>query len=319
MTQSTAEIYDLDYQHYDGPREGRPRAVRSLWVNSFRTILGLGRGARAKILPGLMFLFVTAPAAGIVLFSSILGNEFEIISHEDYYQWVSLFLFIFSAVIAPEALISDRRDGVISLYLVRPLTIVDYVAARWSAFASIAFGLALSGQTLLLIGFLLAADNPVDYLRDNWLDIPRFVAGGAIVAVFITTIPMAVSAFTTRRAYAAAFVIAVFVISTSLAGVLTAETCDFGQEGVIVGDDGVVVGDAGRCDRITGDFAKWFSFVDVGNAPIRMNNIIFDKDPTSSPERLVAELNPIVHVAWYVLLVVGPGALLVMRYRRMSI
>lgn len=314
MTQSTAEIYDLDYQHYDGPREGRPRAIRSLWGNSFRTILGLGRGARAKILPGLMFLFVTAPAAGIVLFSSILGSDFEIISHEDYYQWVSIFLFIFSAVIAPEALISDRRDGVISLYLVRPLTIVDYVAARWSAFAGIACGLALSGQTLLLVGFLLAADNPADYLRDNWLDIPRFVAGGAIVALFITTIPMAVSAFTTRRAYAAAFVIAVFVISSPLAAFLTEETCYSYSE-----QDGVVVGDAERCDRRTGDFAKWFSLVDVGSAPIRMSNMIFDKDPTNSSERLVAELNPIVHVAWYALLVVGPGALLIMRYRRMSI
>lgn len=312
MTQSTAEIYDLDYQHYDGPREGRPRAIRSLWGNSLRTILGLGRGARAKILPGLMFLFVTAPAAGIVLFSSILGNDFEILSHEEYYQMVSIFLFIFSAVIAPEALISDRRDGVISLYLVRPLTIVDYVAARWSAFASIALGLALSGQTLLLVGFLLAADNPADYLRDNWLDIPRFVAGGAIVALFITTIPMAVSAFTTRRAYAAAFVIAVFVISIPLAGYLTAETCDFEQ-------DGVFVGNAERCDWITGDFAKWFSLVDVGSVPIHVNNMIFDKDPTSSLERLVAELHPIVPVAWYALLVVGPGALLIMRYRRMSI
>ncbi len=314
MTQSTAEIYDLDYQHYDGPRDGRSRAVRSLWVNSFRTVLGLGRGARAKILPGLMFLFVITPAAGIVLLASISGDSDALLSHEDYYSLISLFLLLFSAIIAPEVLIPDRREGVISLYLVRPLTIVDYVAARWSAFAVVAFGLALSGQTLLLVGFLLAADNPAEYLRDNWLDIPRFVAGGAVVALFITTIPMAVSAFTTRRAYAAAFVIAVFVISTSVAGILTAETCtvDFRQEGVVVGD-------AEDCDRVTGDFAKWFSLLDVRSAPIQMSNMIFDKEPTNSNERIAAELNSVVRVAWYALLVVGPGALLLMRYRRMSI
>lgn len=190
----------------------------------------------------------------------------------------------------------------------------DYVAARWSAFAVVAFGLALSGQTLLLIGFLLAADNPAEYLRDNWLDIPRFVAGGAIVALFITTIPMAVSAFTTRRAYAAAFVIAVFVITSTVAGILTAETCtvDFRQ-------DGVVVGYAEDCDRVTGDFAKWFSLLNISDAPIQMSNMIFDKEPASSNERIAAELNSVVRVAWYALLVVGPGALLLMRYRRMSI
>lgn len=314
MTQSTAEIYDLDYQHYDGPREGRVRAVRSLWVNSFRTVLGLGRGARAKILPGLMFLFVITPAAGIVLLASISGDSDALWNHEDYYSLISIFLLLFSAIIAPEVLIPDRREGVISLYLVRPLTIVDYVAARWSAFAVVAFGLALSGQTLLLIGFLLAADNPAEYLRDNWLDIPRFVAGGAIVALFITTIPMAVSAFTTRRAYAAAFVIAVFVITSTVAGILTAETCtaDFRQ-------DGVVVGNAEDCDRVTGDFAKWFSLLNLSDAPIQMSNMIFDKEPASSNERIAAELNSVVRVAWYALLVVGPGALLLMRYRRMSI
>ena len=314
MTQSTAEIYDLDYQHYDGPREGRFRAVRSLWVNSFRNILGLGRGALAKILPGLMFLFVVAPAAGIVLGVLIFGDSDGLLSHEDYYSLISIFLLLFSAIIAPEVLIPDRRQGVISLYLVRPLTILDYVAARWSAFAVVAFGLALSGQTLLLIGFLLAADNPAEYLRDNWLDIPRFVAGGAIVALFITTIPMAVSAFTTRRAYAAAFVIAVFVITSTVAGILTAETCtvDFRQ-------DGVVVGDAEDCDRVTGDFAKWFSLLNISDAPIQMSNMIFDKEPASGNERIAAELNPVVRVAWYALLVIGPGALLLMRYRRMSI
>ena len=316
MTQSTAEIYDLDYQHYDGPREGRSRAVRSLWVNSFRTILGLGRGARAKILPGLMFLFVVAPAAGIVLIASITGDSDALLSHEDYYSLISIFLLLFSAIIAPEVLIPDRREGVISLYLVRPLTILDYVAARWSAFAVVAFGLALSGQTLLFIGFLLAADNPAEYLRDNWLDVPRFVAGGAVVALFITTIPMAVSAFTTRRAYAAAFVIAVFVITSTVANILTAETCT-GE--VVVQDAGVVIGDAEDCDRVAGDFSKWFSLLDVGNAPIQMSNMIFDKEPVSSNELLAAELNSVVRVAWYALLVIGPGALLLMRYRRMSI
>ena len=30
MTEAQGEIYDLGYQHYDGPRGGRIQAVRSL-------------------------------------------------------------------------------------------------------------------------------------------------------------------------------------------------------------------------------------------------------------------------------------------------
>ena len=213
-----------------------------------------------------MIISVTAPAAGIVLLAAILGPEEDIIpSHEDYYEIISLLMLLFSAIIAPELLIPDRRSGVINLYLVRPLTAIDYVAARWSAFLALSLILAYSGQVLLLIGFLLTAGDPVDYLRDNWLDIPKFLAAGALVALFVTTIPMAVSAFTTRRAYAAAVVIAVFVISLPVAGALTSSSCEYEYSETTTSDGTrVVTGSMGDCERATGDLAKWFSLVDVG-------------------------------------------------------
>ena len=161
MTEARGEIFDIGYQHYDGPRGGRLRAVWSLWVNGFRTTLGLGRGILAKILPALMFLCVTAPAIGIVLLAAILGPEEDIIpSHEDYYGIISILLLLFSAIIAPELLIPDRRSGVINLYLVRPLTAIDYVAARWSAFLGLSLILVYSGQVFLLLGFLFTANDP---------------------------------------------------------------------------------------------------------------------------------------------------------------
>ena len=63
MTQTTGEVFDLGYQHYDGPREGRFRARTALWVNGVRTALGLGRGAKAKILPTLLFVAAMAPVS----------------------------------------------------------------------------------------------------------------------------------------------------------------------------------------------------------------------------------------------------------------
>ncbi len=317
MTQAQGEIFDIGYQHYDGPRGGRLRAVWALWVNGFRTTLGLGRGARAKILPFGMLIATVAPAAGIVLLAAIIGPEEAVIpSHEDYYELISMLLLLFSAIIAPELLIPDRRSGVINLYLVRPLTVMDYVAARWASFLGLSLILVYSGQVFLLIGFLLTAGDPVDYLRDNWLDIPKFLAAGALVALFVTTIPLAVSAFTARRAYAAAFIIAVFVISLPVTGMLTAATSCEGDFSVTIGAGG---DQSVQCERVTGDFAKWFTLLDVGRAPIHMSDIIFGSESEDDIAEVRKELHDSIPILWYALLVLGPGALLLLRYRRMTI
>ena len=317
MTEARGEIFDIGYQHYDGPRNGRLHAVWSLWMNGFRTTLGLGRGARAKILPFGMLIATVAPAAGVVLLATIIGPEEDIIpSHEDYYGLISILLLLFSAIVAPELIIPDRRSGVINLYLVRPITAIDYVAARWASFLGLSLILVYSGQVLLLIGFLLTAGDPVDYLRDNWLDIPKFLAAGALVALFVTTIPLAVSSFTTRRTYAAAVVIAVFVISVPVAGMLTSSDCEFSERTT---SEGANV-QTSSCEYVTGDAAKWFALLDVGRAPIILSNMIFDAEGTGDPVwRLIDSHHPSIPILWYALLVLGPGALLFLRYRRMTI
>ncbi|MCY4528680.1 MAG: NADH-quinone oxidoreductase subunit J [Chloroflexi bacterium] len=317
MTEARGEIFDIGYQHYDGPRNGRLHAVWSLWMNGFRTTLGLGRGTLAKLLPFGMLIATVAPAVGVVLLATIFGPEEDIIpSHEDYYGLISILLLLFSAIVAPELIIPDRRSGVINLYLVRPITAIDYVAARWASFLGLSLILVYSGQVLLLIGFLLTAGDPVDYLRDNWLDIPKFLAAGALVALFVTTIPLAVSSFTTRRTYAAAVVIAVFVISVPVAGMLTSSDCEFSERTT---SEGANV-QTSRCEYVTGDAAKWFALLDVGRAPIILSNMIFDAEGTGDPVwRLIDAHHPSIPILWYALLVLGPGALLFLRYRRMTI
>ena len=160
-----------------------------------------GTGRRAKILPVLMSLFVVAPPAVFLVLAAVLPVA-EQVSHADFYEATAILLLLFSAIIAPELLIPDRRNGVTTLYLVRPLTAFDYVAARWSAFFCVTLVVTLMGQVLVLAGNLLLAEKPGEFLRENWLDIPSFIVAGAIITVFVTTIPMAVAAFTDRRAYA---------------------------------------------------------------------------------------------------------------------
>ncbi len=309
MTQTSGELYDLGYQHYQGPREGRMRARKAVFVDGIRTILGLGHGALAKVLPILLFGAAMAPAVIMAVIASLTRGLLNLPGHDDYYQVISVVLIIFSAIMAPELLCPDRRNGVISLYLVRPLTTGDYVAGRWLAFFTVTLLLVYSGQMVLLAGLILSAADPVDYLRANWLDIPRILGAGLLLAAFITTLPLAVAAFTNRRAYAAAFVIGLFIISTAVADILTSCDNHNGRSSA--------AGSA-ECEPLTGDLAKWFGLVEMGKVPTNVNNMIFGKEDEGGQAQLISELHWIVPIGWYVVLTGGLGFVLWSRYKRLS-
>ncbi len=312
MTEPHGEVFDLGYQHYEGAREGRMRARKALWINGVRTVLGLGRGSRAKILPISLFVFAIAPAVILSLVASVAGPDEEIPGHADYYRITSIILLLFSAIMAPELLCSDRREGVISLYLVRPLTAIDYLAGRWLAFFSVTTALIYSGQVILFIGFTLAADEPLDYIRDNWLEIPRFLGAGLAVAMFTSTLPIAVSAFTNRRAYATAFVIGLYFISAPLAGILSECTNEYYEEGPPPYKEAVE-----ECEPQAGDAAKWVALLDIGQIPNHISDLIFNDKNDSQIAKQVRKLPTVVPVGWYLLMTAGPGWLLWWRYRRM--
>ena len=157
MSTPEGQVFDLGYRHYDGPREGRGRARQALFVNGIRTCFGLGRGALAKVLPILFFVAVMAPAALLSVAAGLLGEGFadfmDLPGPGDYYEIVSPILFIFAAIIAPELLCPDRRDGVINLYLVRPLTFTDYVLGA-------VVGVLLGERRIHLLWTGAAADRP---------------------------------------------------------------------------------------------------------------------------------------------------------------
>ncbi|MEX0785132.1 MAG: ABC transporter permease subunit, partial [Dehalococcoidia bacterium] len=284
MTEQTGEVFDLGYRHYEGPREGRMRARQALVVNGVRTVIGLGRGWQSKVLPALLFLAVVVPAVGISLTASTADAFEDIPGHADYYRIVAVILFLFSATMAPELLCPDRRDRVIVLYLVRPLTTTDYVVGRYLAFFAVMLALVLFGQIILFIGLTLADDEPLTYMTDNWLDVPRFLVAGVVVAIFPTTIPLAVSTFTIRRAYAAAIVIALFLVSLPVAAILS--LCD---EGESTGSSSFGETQT-QCEPATGDAAKWFALLSFPEVPMHVNDLVFDDESTSDFAELVHEL-----------------------------
>lgn len=320
MRAGEAEVFDLGYQRYTGPREGRNRARLALFQNGVHTLLGVGRGGRAKILPVGLFLGAITPAVVFVVILSFIGEagvDF-IPSPANYYSIVSIILIIFGAIMAPELLCPDRRDNVLPLYLVRPLTTTDYVLARFFAFFVIVLALVYVGQMVLQAGFILTASEPVAYIRDNWLDVPRILLMGVLIAAFISLGPLAVASFTTRRAYAAAFVIAAWLVLNSISDGLTSQACT--SEMVV--RDAEVVESQQECSSPVGDLAPYVALLNLSGVTGNINNMVFDTTgeevggPSSSA---VSELNDAFPIVVYVLWTGIPALLLWYRYRRIPI
>ena len=193
--EATGRVYDLGFSRYEGPREGRRRAILAVYKDGLRTALGLGRGGRAKVVP---WLFVGASLIPAIVMALIAGAanrlaaDFDpandLPSHADYYSIASIVLLIFAAVIGPELFCPDRRNGTISLYLVRPLKATDYAFSRWAALVTVMVAAAWLPQVVLLAGLVLGAPDPAAYLADNWLDMPRFLLSGAALALYYATL-----------------------------------------------------------------------------------------------------------------------------------
>ncbi len=221
------QLFDIGYQRYDGPRQGRNRARLALFVSGVRQSLGLGRGARSKIMPVLMVLVSVVPAAVILVIAAISGGIIDRpVELGDYFPINTLLLMIVAAILAPGLIVPDRTQNVLSLYLVRPMGVFDYLAGRWLAFFLVTTVIIASGPLLLLAGYILLSDSAAQEFRDNWLDFPRVLIAATAMGAFITSIPMAVAAFTPRRVYAAAVVIGGVLVLGTAVGVLT-EPIDF--------------------------------------------------------------------------------------------
>jgi ABC-2 type transport system permease protein len=121
----TGTVFDIGYQAYTGRREGRARSRKAIYKDGVRTALGLGRGARAKILPWFFISVLSAIALVMALVAGAaerLGGagsaaRMNLPSHSDFNGIASIIMFVFAAVVGPDLLSPDRRNGVINLYL----------------------------------------------------------------------------------------------------------------------------------------------------------------------------------------------------------
>lgn len=297
-TQGT--VFDIGYQRYAGTREGRGRARRAVFKDGLRIALGLGRGPRAKVLPW----FFIALLSGIGLIMALVAGaadrlggpgtaqQNDLPSYGDFYGIASIVLFVFAALVGPELLCRDRKEGTIHLYLVRPLTGTDYLGARWLAFLAVTLAATWLPQVILLLGLAAGDPAPMAYLKAHWLDVPRFLLAGLAMAAYATTLALLAASFTVRRAYAAVFLVGLFAITTPFT--------------------------AGLSTELPEPSGMWLSMFNLTNIPVHVNDVIFGEFSMAT-EGAPARLFPgSVKVAWFFFWTLGPAAILWSRYRRMT-
>lgn len=236
------EIYDLGYRGYDGPRLGRPYAILSLYLYTLRGAFGIGRRASSKVIPIVITVIAFLPALVQLGVAAIVSEEVDIIRPENYFGFVQVPVALFCAAIAPEITGRDQRQRTLSLYFSRALRRRDYALAKLGAFASALMLLTLAPQALLLVGNGLASNDLFEFVGDNWRDIPRTTISGVGIGAALGAVSLAIAAQTGRRAYGTVAVVAWFLVTWPISGILVSEVGGAGKAAVFLAPFDVVYG-----------------------------------------------------------------------------
>jgi ABC-2 type transport system permease protein len=211
-------IHDLGYQRYDGPRLGRSQIVAALAWHSFRAAFGLGRGAKAKIVPVIAFLAMCLPAI-VNAFVMSRGNP-RAVDYDTYVPALrDIIMTIFVAVQAPELVSRDLRSRVLPLYFSRPIKPGDYPLAKYLGFTAACLVL-LEVPLLLLWGGAIAN---VHGGAAVWAETRALIPGllvGLMWAVSLAAISLFLASLTGRRAFATGTVAITLLLTYTLAEIL---------------------------------------------------------------------------------------------------
>jgi ABC-2 type transport system permease protein len=218
-----ARIVERGFQRYDGPRSGVPGAIRSVGWEAIRATLGLGRPARMKIFPVIAVVIAYLPAVVFVGIAVLIPGEIvqpeEVADYPGYYGFIILAIVLFSALVAPEVLVSDRRNGMLALYLSTPLNRATYLTAKAAAVVTTLGLVTVGPPLLLLIGYTVEDAGPDGFA--SWLaTLARIVLSGVAISAALAAVSMAASSLTDRRAFAAIGIVLIVLASPILAGAL---------------------------------------------------------------------------------------------------
>jgi ABC-2 type transport system permease protein len=213
-TDGSAQILDRGYRKFDGRRKGVWGAVRSTAWHTTRSVLGLGRKARHKIAPALVVIVAMLPAVVFVGAAVLLGgdefiNDFLvgiIPAYSELARQSIAAMVLFTGLVAPEALVRDRRDGMLSLYLSTPLTRQTYLGAKALSVSGLMALIVLVPTIVYFLGMTFASLGP-DGAGDWVVALIRILVSGTLASIVYALISLGAASLTDRRAFASLAVV----------------------------------------------------------------------------------------------------------------
>jgi ABC-2 type transport system permease protein len=227
---SDARILDRGYRRFEGERVGVRGAIRSVAWHTVRSILGLGRSGRHKVFPIIVIVVAFVPAVAFLAISLLIGDLGNEVRPEywEFFGFSFTAALLFTALVAPEAIVRDRRDGMFSLYLSTPLTRTTYLTAKVIAVLGTLSIIVIGPAVLALLGFTAQNLGPDGF--GSWLGVAvRIVVGGLAIGAVYAAVALAASSLTDRRAFASVSVILVMLgLSIAVGGIV--ETAGMADE-----------------------------------------------------------------------------------------
>jgi len=218
----TGVIHDLGYRHYDGPRLGRAAIIRALTWHSLRSAFGIGRGAKAKVVPILMFGLMCLPAVVNAIVVARTPGHARVVDYDTYvYRLRPLVMLIFVAAQAPELVSRDLRSHVLPLYLSRPMRRLDYPLAKFAAFTAACLLVIEIPLVLLYLGTIVSAGGASAVWDQTRALFPGMLIGVAW-AVLLAAIGLVLASLSGRRAYATGVIAIYLFLTWTLSSILVA-------------------------------------------------------------------------------------------------
>jgi len=221
---STARIVDRSYRPYEGARGGVGTSMLTVVKHSIQRSLGIKRTIWQKVLPAFTIAISFIPAIVYIGLAALIPADNRpddlLPSYAEYYGFITTGLVVFTSFVAPEVLCTDRRTGMLGLYLASPLDRNTYLISKAAAVASVLAVVTMGPQLLMLVAYALIGDGPggpLDYL----VLVLRILLAGLSVSVLYTALSLAVSSFTARRAAASATIILMLLTSAIFVSSLT--------------------------------------------------------------------------------------------------
>ena len=219
MSPEPSVIHDIGYQRYAGPRLGRGAVLGALYLHGLRAAFGLGRTFKAKIFPWLVVGVVALAAVIIAAVRSQTGVI--VLTYVGFADAMSWLVIMFVAIVAPELVSRDLRAGVLPLYFSRPLRAADYVAAKVAVLVTAVWLLLGGAQLIMFLVAALTTKKGMSGVWDETLDVLPALSYSLLWALIFSSIGLLVASLTGKRAFAAGGIVAVFLMSTPIVGVLS--------------------------------------------------------------------------------------------------